>query len=193
MKDNKTRRFNLSRTRAMGRSLLKEKMDKKKELEEEVELYKVTAKRIAAEFDNYRKRTKAEKERQIKEASERVIKKMIPFFESIDLALKNIKEKNKTGENKDRRDNDNESINHGIRLLHNQMRKVLVEEGVEFINQAHIEFNPKFHEAIQTKEDKKNAGKVLKVLQPGVKLHDKVLRPARVIAAVDEADSDEKK
>ncbi len=188
-------RFNLLRTKAVKRSLLKEKMSRIRELREENELYKNSAKRIAAEFDNYRKRTEAEKERLIKEAGERIIKKMIPFFESIELALKNIYEKEE--DNEDNRiekkaekinPQEKESIIEGIKLLYNQMKKVLMQEGIEFINQTNVEFNPRIHEAIQTKEDKKNAGKVLNVLQQGVKLHDKILRPARVIVAVCDED-----
>lgn len=155
------KRINLSRTKALKRSSLNKKL----------QLYRLTALRTAAEFDNYRKRTNEEEERRVKQSSERILKKFIPLFENFNLAVKNI-EKNK-----------NELLT-GIQLIYNQFRKLLKEEGVEFIEENNVEFNPKIHEAVATKQDDKNAGKVIEILGTGFKLYDKVIKPAKVVVGV---------
>jgi molecular chaperone GrpE len=84
----------------------------------------------------------------------------------------------------------------GIRLIHDKLMKVLREQHVEPIAALGQPFDPQMHEALMQQASADHApGTVIKEIQPGYRLHERILRPARVIiskapeVAEDQADA----
>ncbi|MDE7421840.1 MAG: nucleotide exchange factor GrpE [Muribaculaceae bacterium] len=129
---------------------------------------------LAAEFDNYRKRTLKEKAEIIKNGGENVLKGLLPIVDDFERGLKAAE----TAE-------DAKSVLEGMTLIYNKLVKYLESMGVKEMNSTGEVFNSDIHEAIAQvpapTEDMK--GKVLDTVQKGYMLNDKVLRHAKVAVA----------
>ena len=132
--------------------------------------------RLAADFDNYRKRQEQERENLIKYGTEAALKKMIEVldnFERGQKALENVE--------------DCEKVKESFNLVHKQVHEALSKLGLEEIKAVGEEFDPNFHEAVmQTPTSDKPEHTIVAELQKGYKLGDKVLRPTLVNVAVAE-------
>jgi molecular chaperone GrpE (heat shock protein) len=137
---------------------------KKSKKQDEGPELKELLQRTQANFENYRKQSEKRIEDIRKMASKNVIVELLPIVDNFELALKNAPEN---------------KFMDGIKLIHDQIHKVLVEHGVELIEEM-IEFNPHFHEALMKVASDQPENTILEVLQRGYKMHDVVLRPARV-------------
>lgn len=126
-----------------------------------------TAKRLAAEFDNYRKRQDRESAMVQDTAALRVIGKLLPVVDSFELALKNV---------------ESGKFTDGMKLLYAQLMDALRAEGVDPIS-AMGKFNPFLHEALLMEESDKPEGTILGELQRGYKLKGTVLRHSKVKVA----------
>ncbi|MCD8210533.1 MAG: nucleotide exchange factor GrpE [Prevotella sp.] len=127
--------------------------------------------RLAAEFDNYRKRTIKEKAELILNGSKRAIQAILPIIDDMERALAIT---DKTSEEA--------SLKEGLKLIHQKMIKSLEGLGVSEIDTIDADFNTDFHEAIAMVpgvEDEKK-GKVLDCVQKGYKLNEDVIRHAKV-------------
>lgn len=130
--------------------------------------------RLAAEFDNFRRRTLKEKSELIKSAGEKVITAILPVLDDMERAIGNMK---KTG--------DAEALLEGVELIYNKFLKVLQQEGLKKIETEGQEFNTDYHEAIAMVPAPSEAekGKILDCVQTGYMLNDKVIRHAKVAVA----------
>ena len=130
--------------------------------------------RLSAEFDNYRKRTLKEKAELIKNGGEKAISAILPILDDIERALQNMKNSDNV-----------ESMYEGVELISQKFLKALGQEGLEKMETIGEVFDTDFHEAVALvptpEEDKK--GKILDCVQTGYKLHDKVIRHAKVVVA----------
>lgn len=130
--------------------------------------------RLAADFDNYRKRQSQERESLLKYGTEEALKKLIEVldnFERAKQALITIEDCQKLKETFD--------------ILHKQTVDSLTKMGLEVIETEGQKFNPAVHDAImQTQTDEYPEETIIKELQKGYKLADKVLRAALVDVAV---------
>ncbi len=127
--------------------------------------------RLAAEFDNYRKRTIKEKAELILNGSKRAIQAILPIVDDMERALA-VSEKT----------DEEDSLKEGLKLIHQKMIKSLEGLGVSEIDTQDADFNTDFHEAIAMVpgvEDEKK-GKVLDCVQKGYKLNEDVIRHAKV-------------
>ena len=132
--------------------------------------------RLAADFDNYRKRHEQEKEALLKYGAENTLKKMIEVLDNFERGLKAIE----TVE-------DCEKVKECYNLAYKNFTDVLTKAGLETIKAEGEEFDPNFHEAVmQTPNSDKPEHTIVAELQKGYKLGDKVLRPTLVNAAVAE-------
>lgn len=132
--------------------------------------------RLAADFDNYRKRQEQEKEALLKYGAENTIKKMIEVLDNFERGLKAIE----TVE-------DCEKVKECYNLAYKNFTDVLTKAGLEPIKAEGEEFDPNFHEAVmQTPTSEKPENTIIAELQKGYKLGDKVLRPTLVNVAVNE-------
>jgi len=132
--------------------------------------------RLAADFDNYRKRQAQERESLLKYGAEESLKKMIDVLDNVDRAKKSV-------ENID----DVNTVKESYDVLFKQIWDVLSRMGLEEIGAEGQEFDPNLHEAVMqmpTSEHPENS--IVAVMQKGYKLADKVLRPALVSVAVAE-------
>lgn len=132
--------------------------------------------RLAADFDNYRKRQEQEKEALLKYGAENTIKKMIEVLDNFERGMKAIE----TVE-------DCEKVKECYNLAYKNFTDVLTKAGLEPIKAEGEEFDPNFHEAVmQTPTSEKPEHMIIAELQKGYKLGDKVLRPTLVNVAVSE-------
>lgn len=147
----------------------KEETDPLTIAQEEVEKWKDKYIRLAAEFDNYKKRTLKEKSELILNGSEKTISTILPILDDFERALADKTEDPKT-------------IKEGFDLIFKKFLKALETLGVNKIETDDADFNVDYHEAIAMVpgmgDDKK--GKVIDCVQTGYKLNDKVIRHAKV-------------
>ena len=127
--------------------------------------------RLAADFDNYKKRAAREREEYVALANERLLKELLPVLDDLERALNAAEEHEEV------------QLEEGVRLVHRSLASLLARNGVEEIA-TDGKFDPHVHEALlaQPAGDREQ-GDVLDVIQKGYKLGDRVVRPARVIVA----------
>lgn len=152
------------------------KKDKEKELLEQLgqKLAETNDKyiRLAAEFDNYRKRTLKEKSDLLKYGAETSLKSILTVIDDFERALKTL---DKTP--------DEDPVKAGILLIYNKFRDYLARQGIKEIDCSNGEFNVEAHEAI-TKfpaPSEELKGKIIDVVEKGYYYHDKVMRFAKVV------------
>lgn len=128
--------------------------------------------RLAAEFDNYRKRTLKERMEMMKYGGEEVISGLLPILDDLDRNAQAMK----TAE-------DIAVVKEGISLIHNKLLQFLKQKGVSEIEAMELELDTDNHDAVTTipAPNEKLKGKVVDVIQKGYKLNDKVIRHAKVI------------
>lgn len=132
--------------------------------------------RLAADFDNYRKRQMQERESLLKYGAQETLTKMIEALDNIDRAMTSAESSDDIGQIK-------ESYNLGFKQLYDVLHKV----GLEIIETKDTIFDPNFHDAVmQTPTSEYPEHTIIAELQKGYKLGEKVLRPALVNVAVSE-------
>ncbi len=144
----------------------------RKTLKEEVAEYKDKYLRTLADFENYKKRTHKEREEILKYANERLLFELLGILDDFERGLGALKE------TKDKKLKD---FHQGVKLIHNNLIKVLEQEGLKSFSGIGEPFDPKFHEAIGVKKSKKYPpNHVVLEISKGYKLKDKVIKPAKV-------------
>lgn len=128
--------------------------------------------RLAAEFDNYRKRTLKEKMELSKLAGEDIFKSLLPVVDDFERALQLLNTSK-----------DMDGMKKGIDLIYNKFRDFLSQSGVKEIESLNQEFNTDLHEAVtqMTVQDETQKGKVIEVITKGYFLNDKVIRFPKVV------------
>ncbi|HPD65207.1 MAG TPA: nucleotide exchange factor GrpE [Bacteroidia bacterium] len=128
--------------------------------------------RLYSEFENYRRRTNKEKLDLIDYASERIILELLPVIDDFERAQQVMNE-----------NTEKDSVNNGINLIINKLKKILTDQGLEEIKCLEKEFNPDFHEAITkvAAPSKKLKGKIIDQVQKGYLLKGKVIRHSKVV------------
>lgn len=149
---------------------LQKLLDEVKRLQEENKEQNDRYLRMLAEYDNYRKRTAAETERQKLAGITQALSAMFPVIDSINRALEVLA--------------DDDKAKAGILQIKKQFESGLAKLGVEQIPALDQEFNPEYHNAVMQEENAEKAGKVIQVFQEGYKYKEYVIRPAMVKVAV---------
>jgi molecular chaperone GrpE len=127
--------------------------------------------RLAADFDNYRKRVAREQVDLTRRANERLLNELLPVLDDLERALEGAAE------------HEEAKLEEGVRLVHRSLLGLVERHGLCEI-ETEGAFDPHVHEALLAQPGEgAEEGSVLQVLQKGYKLGDKVLRPARVIVA----------
>jgi molecular chaperone GrpE len=126
--------------------------------------------RVAAEFENYRKRTAREQADFAARANERLVKELLPVLDDLGRALEAAEE------------HEEAKLEEGVRLVHRQLAELLRKEGLAEI-ETDGNFDPHVHEALLSQPSEAPEGSVIDVVQKGYRLGDRVLRPARVVVA----------
>ena len=127
--------------------------------------------RLAADFDNYRKRVAREQAQLFQRANERLLNELLPVLDDLERALEAAAE------------HEEAKLEEGVRLVHRSLLGLVERHGLSEI-ETDGPFDPHVHEALLAQPGEgAEQGSVLQVLQKGYKLGDHVLRPARVIVA----------
>jgi len=154
---------------------------KQKELEKlkkEKDEYLKGWQRERADFINYKKDEKERFKEVVRFSNERIVKSLIAILDGFDLAIESFLK-----EGKDKKENDN--YLKGIYLIKSQLQDILEKEGVNEIKvKIGEKLNPAFHEVVAMAEDEEFApDTIIKILEKGYILNNKVIRPCRVILA----------
>ena len=129
--------------------------------------------RARAEFANARKRLERERAEARRNATIDVVMKLLPILDDFERAVENAP--SEIAEN---------SWFDGIILVHRKMLSILEGENIERVEAVGQPFDPNFHEAVMQEEsDQYDSDVVIRELQPGYRLEDRVLRPALVVVA----------
>jgi len=125
--------------------------------------------RLAAEFDNYRKRVLKEQTRAVEMASEPLVRRLLEVLDEFDLALMAAEQKP-----------DFDRFLHGVELVYAKLKESLRSEGLERIEAEGKPFDPTLHEALMQGGGQDGEPVVADVLRPGYTLRGRVVRPAGV-------------
>jgi molecular chaperone GrpE len=134
-------------------------------------------KRVAAEFENYRKRVARDQESLVARAHERLVKELLPVLDDLERALAAAEE------------HEEAMLEEGVRLVHRELAAALRREGLAEI-ETNGHFDPHVHEALLSQPSDAEEGSVIEVVQKGYTLGDRVVRPARVVVAGPKPEAD---
>ena len=146
--------------------------DPQEVLARERDEYLLALQRTQADFENYRKRITRQQEEQAARASQRLVDKLLPVLDALDLAENHLK--------------DSLDVSEGAKALH-ASRAMLVDilsrEGLERVDQPEIPFDPSVHDGVAHADGEGGPGgetMVEEVLRSGYRWKGQVLRPAMV-------------
>ena len=126
--------------------------------------------RLAAEYDNFRKRTAKEKEQSYLNGKSDAVEKLLPVYDNLQRAL-----------NQETQD---AAYKKGVEMTMNELVKILTAMGVEIIGNVGDQFDPNLHNAIMHNEDESVAeNTITQVFQQGFKMGEKIVRFAMVQVA----------
>jgi molecular chaperone GrpE len=131
--------------------------------------------RLAAEFDNFRKRAAREQGEVVTRANERLVKELLPVLDDLGRALEAAAE------------HEEGKLEEGVRLVHRSLGSLLEREGLAEI-ETDGRFDPHVHEALLMQPSELEEGSILEVIQKGYRLGQRVLRPARVVVSAEETE-----
>jgi molecular chaperone GrpE len=134
-------------------------------------------KRVAAEFENYRKRVARDQESLVARAHERLVRELLPVLDDLERALAAAEE------------HEEAKLEEGVRLVHRELAAALEREGLAEI-ETNGHFDPHVHEALLSQPSDAEEGSVIEVVQKGYRLGDRVVRPARVVVAAPKPEDD---
>jgi molecular chaperone GrpE len=126
--------------------------------------------RLAADFENYKKRAARERQEYVQLANERLIAELIPILDDLERALSAAEQ------------HEEAQLEEGVRLVHRSLAGLLERQGVRPID-TEGRFDPHVHEALLSQPSEAEEGSVIDVVQKGYKLGERVVRPARVVVA----------
>lgn len=138
-------------------------------LRREAQSHLEDARRLKAEFENYKKRMLREQTAVIERASESLVDRLLPVLDSFRLAIVAA----------DRTRNDKEFLR-GVELVYGELLEVLKKEGLEEIDAEGKPFDPELHEAVMQVVADVPEGHVAEVMRTGYRLKGRVLRAAMV-------------
>ncbi len=151
---------------------------KLKEALKQADTYKDLLYRKAAEFENFKKRSENEAASIIKFANEGLIADLLPVLDDFERSLKAAKTTKEF-----------DSLYKGIELIYQKLFKNLEKRGVKSFETVGKEFNVEYHDALlQMPREDVAPHTVLEEVEKGYKLHDRVIRHAKVIVSTLPAD-----
>ncbi len=132
--------------------------------------YLADLQRLAADFDNFRKRVARDQQALVARAAERLVAELIPVLDDLERAVAVAAESAEA------------TLEEGMRMVQRALHGALAREGLEEVA-VDGPFDPHQHEALMQQPSEAPEGTVIQVLQKGYRLGDRVVRPARVIIA----------
>ena len=131
------------------------------------------AQRTRADFENYQKRMQRDLAQERRYARRRWPHDLLPALDNLDRAMAAAQQAGETG-----------PLVQGVAMVQAQLLDVLRRHGITRIEAQGKPFDPNLHQAVmQQPSDSVPPGTVLQVLEQGYMIHDRVLRPARVVVS----------
>ncbi len=131
------------------------------------------AKRTQAEFENYQKRAQRDRAQDLRYAQAPLAFDVLSIMDNLDRALAAAQQAGETG-----------PLMQGVAMVQTQMLDVFRRHGLARIEAKGEPFDPNLHQAVMQQPSKDQPpGTVLQVLEHGYRIHDRVLRPARVVVS----------
>jgi molecular chaperone GrpE len=138
-----------------------------------VETYKDQILRLAAEFENFKKRVEVDRADFVKFSNEKIIKDLIPVLDDFERAL-----------TKSNQDSDPASFRKGIELIYQKLYKLLEDKGLKPIESIGREFDVTYHDVLmQVPKEGVKPYTIIDEVERGYTLHGKVIKHAKVIVA----------
>ncbi len=129
--------------------------------------------RLAADFDNYRKRTRDEQESLVKYGAQKSIMELLPVLDNLERANGSLNE-----------DSDPKQLYKSFSMMQKQLLDGLANMGIQKIQSVGQQFDPQLHEAVNQMESAEfPEDTIMYEAQSGYQLHDKVIRPAMVVVS----------
>ncbi len=129
--------------------------------------------RLQAEWDNYRKRTQAERESERVRAAESLVVDLLPLLDDLERAIKHARETGEGG-----------NLTDGVEAIQNKFLQILEKHKVTQIAALDEPFDAMQHQAVGTEEDASVPEEtVVKVFQQGYRMGERVIRPAMVVTS----------
>jgi len=129
--------------------------------------------RLAAEFDNYKKRTERDVARRMQFASEELVRDILPILDDLERAMDSTKKESSF-----------EKLRDGVELVYNNFVNILKRRGVQPIESVGESFDPEYHEAMMVQDTEKyDSDIVIQEFEKGYKIGDSVLRHAKVVVS----------
>jgi molecular chaperone GrpE len=134
--------------------------------------------RLAAEFENYKKRTEREQLNSVRFAAEGLLRDLLPVLDNLEQALLAAEAGQKT------EDKSYETVITGLKMVLKHFQDTLGRFGIQSFSALGLTFDPLKHEAVLEREIANvPSGQVLEEFQKGYMLHERLVRPARVVVA----------
>ena len=143
------------------------------EKSKEEESFETKYLRMAADFQNFKRRTEEEKTRIYTNANEKFAVDLLEVLDNFERAIE-----------QDKKNEANAQFLKGMEMILKQLKDVLNKNNIEEIEALGTEFDPNFHHAVAMESsDKYDKGCVTEVMQKGYKINDRVIRPSMVKVA----------
>ncbi len=148
---------------------------------EELQIFQDKYVRLAAEFENYKRRAQRDQSDAIRYANESLLKNLLSTIDNLERAIQSGKDAGATG-----------ALLEGVELTHKQFLETVGKLGVRQISSTGNVFDPTMHQAVaQVESDTTEPNTVIEEFQKGYFLHDRILRPAMVTVAKEKSDQTE--
>jgi len=141
-------------------------------LEQERNDFKSLLQLTRADFENYQKRAQRDIAQERRYAHGPLALDLLPIFDNFERALAAAKQAGESG-----------PLVQGVALIQNQVLDILKRHGITRIEAQGKPFDPNLHQAVMQQPSPQPPNTVLQVLEQGFMIHDRVLRPARVIVS----------
>jgi molecular chaperone GrpE len=141
--------------------------------EQQRDEYLALLQRTRADFENYQKRIQRDLAEERRYAHAALARELLPILDNLQRALDAAQQKKEKG-----------PLMQGVTLVQSQLFDILRRFGITRIDPTGEPFDPAMHEAVQQQPRSNVApGTVIQVLEPGYRLHERILRPAKVVVA----------
>ena len=139
------------------------------ELQEKNNKYQSRLKRLKADFTNYKRRQREQKDKLVLRTKRDLLKELIPVIDNFERAIDSSNTEN------------TDDLVEGINMIYKQLNQFLEQEEVKRLGEVGEEFDPNCHNAVAREENEEyEADKIIEVLQTGYQIKDEIIRPAMV-------------
>lgn len=142
-------------------------------LEEQLEKAKQDYLYLAADFENFRKNAIKERSELVKFGNERLLRELLEVVDNFERALESGS-------------SSNDSLKSGVQMIFEELKQLLQRFGVSEVESKGKPFDPNVHEALSNEPSAETPpGHITQVFKKAYKFHDRLLRPAQVVVAVE--------